>query len=126
MVEKLWRAVDLVFGVSGRAREAVKAARVTGLSASLLYDSGPELGADDLLPYFRQGSPGESADEVYVIGQRRADTGHLVVYHGTYDARSDTWRHVKGHVPHPRRPDDYWLRLADYGSAVAAASRARP
>lgn len=90
MIRRIFRALDLSFCFTQRARAAQLASVTTGISVSLMYDGGLEVQAEDLVPAFQKGQP--KVETLYVVGRILAGTGGAFnAFHAMYDPKADSW-----------------------------------
>jgi hypothetical protein len=132
MFKRIFRAIDLSFCVSARARESVIAARASGIPVAVMYDGGLEVTASEIIHHFRRGKPtAATPGEVFVVGRVR-ECGELRVRRALHAQAEggDTWMWFeydglgRRYEIDKRRDTDVWLSEVDYLEAFAAAARA--
>ncbi len=120
MIGRIFRALDLSFCFTQRARDAQLASITTGVPVSLMYDGGLEVQAEDLIPAFRKGQP--KVETLYVVGRILDGTGGAFnVFHAMYDPETDSWMTRASEVSRKRAGDDLWLPIEEYEDAFRAA-----
>lgn len=113
--------LDLVFGLTKKARDAKRDSEWNGLPPTLNYLGGSQLKGEHLVPEFHSGKP-----EGILLGSfkvaRVCDDGSLDIREEqAYDEHDDVWKDCFGKTTRMRDPDEIWMLKSEY---IAASARA--